>query len=50
MSNKYDAKSVFLCCDLNVQVSRSIDCITGDFVHGDTHQKMEAREFAFMKY
>ena len=39
--------SIFLCCDLNVQVTGDVEGITGPHVHTSPISSLESREFAF---
>ena len=40
--------SIFLCCDLNVQVTGEVEGITGSHVHASPIYSLETREFAFL--
>ena len=39
--------SLFMCCDLNVQVTGEVDGITGPHVHAFPISSLETRDFAF---
>ena len=41
--------SIFLCCDLNVQVTGDVEGITGPHVHASPISSLESREFAFLQ-
>ena len=41
--------SIFLCCDLNVQVTGDVEGITGPHVHISPISSLESREFVFLQ-
>ena len=47
--SEFNVSSIFVCCDLNVQVTGDVEGITGPHVHASPMSSLESREFVFLQ-